>query len=106
MNSMIDEKQKTRYNLHAKDLKPFEPGTVVWIQNADTGKWDTSGNVICQLRNRTYKIEFENGRMTCRNCKRMRRKYGLHQTPPAKRNHEGGHQRTMESSKDTNPKPR
>ena len=71
---LLDQKQKARYDSSAKDLKPFEPGTLVWIQNADTGKWDDMGKIMCQVRKRTYKLELDNGRTTHRNRKRIRRR--------------------------------
>ena len=35
---IIDEKQRARYNLHAKDLKPFELGTTVWRSEEHTSE--------------------------------------------------------------------
>ena len=69
---IIDEKQKARYNLHARDLEPFESGAKIWVQNADTGNWDNTAKIIGRVRTRTYKIELENGRITYRNRKRIR----------------------------------
>ena len=43
--------QKPRYNSHARDLKPFEPGTTVWVQNAETGEWDGTAKIITRVRN-------------------------------------------------------
>ena len=71
---LLDERQKARYDLNAKDLKPFEPGTLVWVQNAETGKWDDRAKIMFQVRKRTYKIELDNGRITHRNRKRIRRR--------------------------------
>ena len=71
---MLDQKQKARYDAHAKDLKSFDPGTLIWVQNAETGKWDDTAKIICKTRKRTYKIELDNGRITHRNRKRIRRR--------------------------------
>ena len=69
----MDSKQKHGYDQHAKDLKLMEPGTEIWIQNPDTGQWEDNGKIISKVRKRTYRIELENGRITYRNRKRIRK---------------------------------
>ena len=71
---IIDSKQKVLYDKHSKDLKPLDPSTAVWIQNPETGKWDEEGTVTHQVRNRTYKIELDSGRIVHRNRKRIRKR--------------------------------
>ena len=46
---IVDKKQKARYDLHAGDLKPFESGATIWMQNADTGKWDDTAKIISRV---------------------------------------------------------
>ena len=60
--------------MSANDLKPFKQGTLVWIQNAETGKWDDAAKILCQIRKRTYKIELDNGRITHRNRRKLRKR--------------------------------
>ena len=98
--------KKTRYDLHAKDLKPFKTGTKVWVQNSDTREWDSTAKILERTRDRTYKIELENGRVTFRNRKRMRRKQEFQHTMPSERNHDRSPNTMKESPKDMCPKPR
>ena len=70
----LDHKQTVRYDRNAKDLKPLEPETLIWVQNSETKKWDDTAKIICRIRKRTYKIQMENGRITYRRRKRIRRR--------------------------------
>ena len=71
---ILDTQQKLRYDLHAKDLKPLKAGTLIWIQNSETGKWSDTGRIKCKVRKRTYRIKMDNGRITYRNRKRIRQR--------------------------------
>ena len=71
---LLDHKQKVRYDRNAKDLKPLEPETLIWVQNSETKKWDDTAKIICRIRKRTYKIKMENGRITYRSRQRIRRR--------------------------------
>ena len=102
---MFDQKQKARYDRNAKDLKPFEKGTLIWVQNAETGKWDVTAKIICRVRKRTYKIELENGRTTHPNRKRIRRRKIL-PTETSVKDHEDIFDTRKESSKDREKQPR
>ena len=68
----IDEKQKSKYNKHAKRLITLQPDSMVWIQNDDTRKWDQQGVVVENVRPRTYKIRLENGKIIFRNRRKIR----------------------------------
>ena len=63
---MMDDKQKERYDRHARSLNTLQPGAMVWIQNPDTGKRDNIGKIIVRVRKRTYKINLEDGKTTHR----------------------------------------
>ena len=71
---IIDSKQKVVYDQHSKDLKTLYPHTTVWIQHPETGRWDEEGTVTHQVRNRTYKIELNSGKIVYRNRKRIRKR--------------------------------
>ena len=70
----FDLKQKIRYDHHAKDLKDLHPGTLIWIQNDETRKWDQKGIVVEQTRQRTYKVQLDSGKMVYRNRKKIRKR--------------------------------
>ena len=80
----LDHKRKRRYDANAKDLKPFDPSTMVWVQNCETGRWDDKAEVLHRIRNRTYKLQFENGRHTFRNRRRIRKRHLKGQLKPTK----------------------
>ena len=48
------------------------PGTPIWIQSNDSNRWDEKGVVLDQVRNRTYKIQLEFGKIVFRNRKKIR----------------------------------
>ena len=99
----LDQKQKRQYNVHAKDLMPFEPGTKVCVQNAETKEWDGYAEIVCRVRNRTYKIEFDNGKISFRNRKRMRKRFASSQSTQTKRKRDG-EPPVVHESEDINPK--
>ena len=74
---ILDTQQKLRYDLHAKDLKPLKAGTLIWIQNSETGKWSDTGRIKCKFRKRTYRIKMDNGKVTYLKRKRIRQKEDL-----------------------------
>ena len=71
----LESKQKTRYDQHSKELIPLIVGDQVWIQNSETGKWDDEGTITKKVRKRTYKIELQNGRITHRNRRKIKKKH-------------------------------
>ena len=70
----LDKKQKLLYNRNAKTLKPLKDGTMVWVQNPETKRWDATAKILGRVRNRTYKIIMEDGKVTHRNRKWIRTK--------------------------------
>ena len=68
---IMDDKQKERYDHHARSLSTLQPGDMIWIQNPDTGKWDDRGKIIIRVRKRTYKIELDDGKITYRNRRKI-----------------------------------
>ena len=45
----------------------------VWIQNAETKRWDVTAKILSRVRNRTYKLQMDDGRITHRNRRWIRR---------------------------------
>ena len=74
--SILDSKQKARYDQGSKDLRPLKAGDQIWIQNNDTGKWEDGGIIQERCRNRTYNIKLPNGTNTTRNRRKIRFKHG------------------------------
>ena len=70
--SQLDAKQKLRYDNGAKELKKLQPGTMVWIQDAESGEWDQKGIIEKHVRKRAYLVRLESGMTMHRNRRWLR----------------------------------
>ena len=74
-NTRVDQsrsKAETCYNKSARDLKPLNPGTAVFIQDPKTKLWDMEGRIINAGNHRQYTVEYCNGKRVTRNRKFLR----------------------------------
>ena len=65
--SQLDAKHKLRYDNGAKELKKLQPGTMVWIQDAESGEWGQKGIIEKHVRKRAYLFRLESGMTMHRN---------------------------------------
>ena len=63
----LDVQRRSKYDQGPKNLKIFEPGTPIWVQSSESRKWKVKAKVVSKVRKRTYKIVFEDGRISYRN---------------------------------------
>ena len=77
----LNQKQKYLYDRSAKKLRPLDIGMKVWVQHPETKKWDSTATILTRIRNRTYQIRMEDGKITHRN-RRLIRKWHLSDTKP------------------------
>ena len=71
--TVLDTKQRNLYNRGCKDLNHLTQGMKVWIQNAETKRWDVTARILSRVRNRTYKLQMDDGRITHRHRRWIRR---------------------------------
>ena len=64
------------YDRSAKKLRPLDIGIKVWVQHPETKKWDSTATILTRIRKRTYQIQMEDGKITHRN-RRWIRKWNL-----------------------------
>ena len=69
----LDQKQKYLYDRSAKKLRPLDIGTKVWVQHPETKKWDSTATILSRIRKRTYQIQMEDGKITHRNRRWIRK---------------------------------
>ena len=69
----LDQKQKYLYDRSAKKLRPLDIGIKVWVQHPETKKWDSTATILTRIRKRTYQIQMEDGKITHRNRKWIRK---------------------------------
>ena len=72
----LNQKQKYLYDRSAKKLRPLDIGIKVWVQHPETKKWDSAATILTRIRKRTYRIQMEDGKITHRN-RRWIRKWNL-----------------------------
>ena len=77
----LNQKKKYLYDRSAKKLRPLDVGMKVWVQHPETKKWDSTAIILTRIRNRTYQIQMEDGKITHRN-RRLIRKWHLSDTKP------------------------
>ena len=59
----------------------LSPGTTIWVQNPETKKWDAKAKVTSRIRNRTYQIQMEDGKITYRNRRKIMVRYEIPNGP-------------------------
>ena len=79
----MDAKQKLRYDNGAIELKKLQPGTMVWIQDAESGEWDQKGIIEKHVRKRAYLVRLESGMTMHRNRRWLRERHVGTREPPA-----------------------
>ena len=67
--------KQARYNVNAKTLPSLPLGTMVYLQNPQTGRWDMSGKIIKIGNNRQYLVRKNNGFEVWRNRRFLRKKH-------------------------------
>ena len=72
----LDQKQKYLYDRSAKKFRPLDIGIKVWVQHPETKKWDSTATILARIRKRTYQSQIEDGKITHRN-RRWIRKWNL-----------------------------
>ena len=77
----VREYTEHRYNLSAKSLPEFKVGSHVNIQDHRTGRWSSTGVVIEVGKNRQYLIKKNDGRITWRNRRFIRKHHSLISPP-------------------------
>ena len=73
---LLDSKRKSKYDVKSRNLKQLMPGTEVWVQNSENLRWEDKEKVIAKLRKCTYKIQFEDGRCSYRNRRKIKVRNG------------------------------
>ena len=73
MKTILDQKQKDLYGRGSKTLNPLKEGMNVWVQNQETKRWDMKARILSQVRKRTYKLQMDDGKITHRNRRWIRR---------------------------------
>ena len=66
------EKNRQRYDIHAKQLQKLNIGAEVRIQHPTSKRWDATGTVIAVGRNRDYRIKSPSGVIYWRNRRFLR----------------------------------
>ena len=61
------------YDRSAKKLRPLDIGMKVWVQHPETKKWDSTAIILTRIRKRTYQIQMEDGKITHRNRRWIRK---------------------------------
>ena len=69
---MLDFRRKSKFDQTSKNLKPLNPGTTIWVQNSETKRWEDKAKVIAKVRNRTYKIMLQDGKISYRNRRKIK----------------------------------
>ena len=77
------QRTRTAYNQHARDLPTLGIGSQVAVQNHASGLWDRHGVVTDVGPHRRYFIRLPSGRVLTRNRRHIRRRYAHAQPDPA-----------------------
>ena len=51
------KKDKLSADKASRSLEPMKPGDIVYVQNAETSRWDSTATIIKKRSNRSYIIE-------------------------------------------------
>ena len=81
-------------------MKPIDIGTKVWVQHPETKKWDATAMILSRIRQRTYKIQLEDGKITYRNRKWIRKcNLANWRKPPNLQDQDGGDSKPNDEDK-------
>lgn len=73
----FDIKQRIWFDKQAKVLKELPRGTLIWLQNDESRRWDEKGIVLEKTKDLTYKIQLQTGKFVYRNLKKIRKRTEL-----------------------------
>lgn len=68
----LDVRRKSKNDQGLKNSKTLEHGTPIWAKNSKSRKWKLKTNLVVKVRNRTYMIVFEDGKISHRNRQKIK----------------------------------